>query len=268
MKSRDAALRYARAGFAVFQLSPGTKEPFFRSHGVYDATKNAETIDKWDHCNIGIATGKVSNLLIIDIDPRNGGDISWDSWTQEHGLIDTLRVFTAGGGIHLYLQYPGDRTFKAHPLPGVDVLANGRYAVAPPSVVRGKRYIWEGKQSLAPCPSALLDLIVHTPEQRSDRPLPQPDMALGRRIKRAAAYVQNMPKAVSGSGGHNATFNAAVALVRGFLLPEDVALQILEQHYNPHCDPPWSSQELAHKVKQAAKSSRAEFGYLLTGNNK
>ena len=54
---------------------PG-KHPITR-HGVNDATTDHEQIDKWwtEHpdANIGIATGQASGILVLDIDPRNGG---------------------------------------------------------------------------------------------------------------------------------------------------------------------------------------------------
>jgi YHS domain-containing protein len=69
---------------------------------------------------------------------------------------------------------------------------------------------------------------------------------------RAIAYLESMPVAISGQGGHNATYAAATALVHGIGVPADRALQILQQHYNPRCEPPWSDKELRHKVDDAA----------------
>ena len=44
---------------------------------------------------------------------------------------------------------------------------------------------------------------------------------------RARRYVEKMPPAISGSGGHNALFAVARVLIHGFDLPEDDAWQIL-----------------------------------------
>ena len=83
---------------------------------------------------------------------------------------------------------------------------------------------------------------------------------------RARAYLAKMPPAISGSGGHLATFNAAQVLVRGFDLEEGAALGLLRDHYNPRCQPPWSERDLQHKIRSAAKDSQRERGYLLDGN--
>jgi hypothetical protein len=72
-----------------------------------------------------------------------------------------------------------------------------------------------------------------------------------------------MPAAVSGSGGHVATFRAAVVLVRGFELPPGDALRLLVEDYNPRCAPPWTPYELRHKVTQALRRSRMPFGAIV-----
>lgn len=81
-------------------------------------------------------------------------------------------------------------------------------------------------------------------------------------LERASRYLAKMEPSVSGSGGHNACFGAAVAMVRGFALPEDAAYGLLMSEFNPRCAPAWSEREMRHKVRQAAKAS-SEDGYLL-----
>ena len=81
--------------------------------------------------------------------------------------------------------------------------------------------------------------------------------------ERARRYLAAMDASISGAGGHNAAFSAAMALVRGFGLDEGLALQILREEYNPRCMPPWSERELKHKVDQAAKNTDSERVYLL-----
>ncbi len=87
-------------------------------------------------------------------------------------------------------------------------------------------------------------------------------------IERAIAYVRNMPGGMAGSGGHPATFEVACVLVKGFSLPEDVALEIMHEVHNPLCSPPWSPKELRHKVQSAARDSKRESGYLLHDDEK
>jgi hypothetical protein len=80
---------------------------------------------------------------------------------------------------------------------------------------------------------------------------------------RARHYLAKMDPAISGAGGHTATFRAATALVVGFGLDQEEALDLLYAEYNPRCRPPWSKKELSHKVRSALKAGRQRCGYLL-----
>ena len=73
-------------------------------------------------------------------------------------------------------------------------------------------------------------------------------------LERAKLYLDACDPAISGQGGHSQTFKTAQALVNGFCLEPDVALQLLQKHYNPRCGPPWSERELIHKVYSALKN--------------
>lgn len=82
-------------------------------------------------------------------------------------------------------------------------------------------------------------------------------------IERARRYVAAMPAAVSGAGGHSATFAVACVLVKGFDLPLDTARALLSE-YNGRCEPAWSVGELEHKLREADKIGDAQpRGYLL-----
>ena len=73
-----------------------------------------------------------------------------------------------------------------------------------------------------------------------------------------------MPAAVSGAGGHEATFRAALAVTRGFGLSGADARRVMDE-YNARCQPPWKPHELEHKLASAARSGAVEMGYLLKG---
>ncbi len=71
-------------------------------------------------------------------------------------------------------------------------------------------------------------------------------------VRRAGAYLDSIPPAISGSGGHSQTYAAATAMVHGFGLDPEAAFSLLWDRYNPRCEPPWSEKELRHKVSDAA----------------
>lgn len=142
----EAALTYASWGWKVLPVVPNGKVPA-TAHGVHDATDDPDQIRAWftsnPDLNIGVAAGQASGLVVYDIDPRNGGQDSWDEWTAKHGqLPDGITALTAGGGYH-YLAAYQDGIKSCKLLDGVDLLANGRYFVAYPSEIEGKTYQWE-----------------------------------------------------------------------------------------------------------------------------
>ncbi len=57
--------------------------------------------------NIGVATGSASGVVVIDIDPRHGGDREFAKLKQRFGLLPrTLTCDTGGGGQHYYFRAP------------------------------------------------------------------------------------------------------------------------------------------------------------------
>ncbi|MBI5387811.1 MAG: hypothetical protein HZA90_24380 [Verrucomicrobia bacterium] len=71
---------------------------------------------------------------------------------------------------------------------------------------------------------------------------------------RARAYLAKLPPAISGQGGHAATFAAACRLVE-FDVAEADALEILKAWNLTHCQPPWTEAELRHKLADAYRTT-------------
>jgi hypothetical protein len=140
-----AALTYAAAGLAVFPLGPRTKTPATK-RGFYDATTNPETIRRFWRVtdrNIGIATGAMSGIWILDIDP--GGEDRLGRLEAEHGTLPPTRnVITGSGGRHLWFKYTEPMQCSAGRVaPQIDVRGDLGYCVAPPSIhENGYRYEW------------------------------------------------------------------------------------------------------------------------------
>lgn len=83
-------------------------------------------------------------------------------------------------------------------------------------------------------------------------------------IGRARKYIASFKPAIQGQGGSDQTFDAACALVKGFDLPPDVALSLLGEWNQTHCEPPWSEKELRHKIESAdRKPDSKPRGYHL-----
>jgi Virulence-associated protein E/Bifunctional DNA primase/polymerase, N-terminal len=183
----EAALAYAAAGLHVFpcwELTPDGRECACpRAHpsrdargghcgspgkhprtpnGCKDATTDPAIIRKWweawPRAHVAIAAG-ASGLLVVDVDPRNGGDDSLAELEREHGgLPATPRQLTEGDGVHIVFRRP-DRPHVRGPRHGlgrgVDVKADGGYIIAAPSGhLSGRPYVWEIGHGLDELPIA------------------------------------------------------------------------------------------------------------------
>ena len=73
-------------------------------------------------------------------------------------------------------------------------------------------------------------------------------------LDRARRYIAECPPAISGQGGHDATFHVAAVLVHGFALGDAEALALLRE-WNQSCQPQWSEADLIHKIKSVASAS-------------
>ena len=187
----DIALGYAGRGWGVFPLwsvrdgvctcrkrgrcNMAGKHP--RTHnGLHGASTDKAVISrwKWESANIGIATGAASGLVVIDIDPRHGGDETIESLKNELGELPPAPRVKTGDGWHLYFRYPDQlidcRTDVAQ---GIDIKADGGYIVAPPSNhISGGRYQWEidpEKADLPSLPKSWLDWVANSRCYREDR---------------------------------------------------------------------------------------------------
>ena len=144
----QAVLWYAKHGLPVFPCGVRGKEPLTK-HGFKDASTDPAQIrewwGKWPNANIGVPTGTVTHLLVLDCDPRNGGPADRADIIAKLGPIpDTDEQITGGGGRHLFFGYSGGRAPKTL-AQGIDLKGDGGYVVVAPSLhPNGNSYQWDG----------------------------------------------------------------------------------------------------------------------------
>ncbi len=163
-----AALAYARRGILVFPCEPGDKAPLTYS-GFWDATTDARRIkawwSRWPYANVGVPTGERSGLLVLDVDPRDGGSESLAALELINGpLPRTAKARTGGGGVHVFFRYPkGEevRNSAGRLGLGLDVRGEGGYVVVPPSRTQSA-YEWLDRTSPAD-PTWLLECLRSQP---------------------------------------------------------------------------------------------------------
>lgn len=233
----NEALRYANLGWAVFPVS-ATKKPL-TENGFKDATTSSSKIKsfwrKFPEANIGIATGAVSGLIVLDVDPSSQNDAE-SIITQ---LIERKGIFaqdicarSGGGGFHFYFQHPGKRhvpsTSKLFSIKGLDLRADGGYIIAPPSNhISGAKYVWLDEKSpfentLPECPVWILDIKRH----------------------KRQILLNNLTEPII-DGNRNTTLASVAGLCRSLGLDKESILEILLRQNTQRCQPPLSEEEVS-----------------------
>lgn len=169
----DVAMFYAQNNIKVFPVKRQDKKPLC-ANGFKAATTDKVVLQEWNNkfsnCNVGIPTGHINNIFVVDIDGEQGFK-SLNCLELIYGKLDAPTVIT-GKGKHLYFKMPENVELKCSTSKianHIDIRANGGYVVAPPSIhENGHRYTWENftaNQIFPEAPSWLISLITNEEKQ-------------------------------------------------------------------------------------------------------
>ena len=173
------AERYAELGFAVFPCDGKNPKT---SNGFHAATTEKRALqawaEKWPAANVGIATGSVSGIWILDLDADSA-----EAWLAElekkHGKLPPTPEVKTRKGRHIYFRLPEGKDIRNSASkvgPKVDVRGNGGYVIAPPSHhPDGGTYKWHNelrpsKLGFAYAPDWLLSIVETKPRAAAARP--------------------------------------------------------------------------------------------------
>jgi hypothetical protein len=244
-----AAAGYLRRGWSVVPLRPASKLPAIRwekyQHEHADAATLARWRRRWPDLNIGIVTGAVSGLVVLDLDPRHGGVESLAGLERLHGALpETVEAETGGGGRHLYFACPeAAPRNEAGLAPGLDLRGEGGMVVAPPSIhPSGIPYRWrEGRGPEALAPARLPLWLLHLAR----------DGAAGR------GHPLDHWRELVRQGVEQGRRNTTIASFAGHLLwhgvDPEVVLELLLCWNRQRCRPPLDDDEVARVVGSIAR---------------
>lgn len=236
-----SAAKYATDGLPILPLRPRSKVPATR-HGKNDASADAlltaARFPENTSNNIGIVTGESSNIIVLDVDPRNDGEDAFARLERTYGkLPQTMRATTGGGGFHLYFRLsPGPVGLSDRPnvagFRGVDLKAGG-YVVAPPSVHEsGKNYEWDGDTPMADAPEWLVSLAKGA-----------------KRIEPVASKAQTTIL----EGGRNDTLFRMACSLRAKDFGEEAILAAILAENEQKCSPPLDREECSQIAASAMR---------------
>lgn len=169
----DIAMFYVGHNIKVFPVKRQDKMPLC-ANGFKAASMDSVQLQEWNkkfpNCNIGIPTGHINGLLVVDVDGEEGFK-SLAQLEQQHSKLIAPTVIT-GKGKHLYFKMPVNTDIKSSVskiADHIDIRANGGYVVAPPSIhENGHCYTWENfvsNQDFPEAPSWIISLITNTEKQ-------------------------------------------------------------------------------------------------------
>jgi len=244
----ESALKYCQMGFSVIPVR-ADKKPLISWQEYTKRRATPEEIkawwQKWPQAMIGIVTGKISGLFVIDCDTQAGFD-AIQALLPDSLVLPISR--TPRGGWHLYFKYPENSTLTiaAGIMPGVDYRGESGYVVAPPSRNEKGAYAWQAgllifEDTLPSLPQAVLNKFKNNIPYRGGEVTFENATPLNNGFLREGRRDQDL-------------FHTANCLVKGGCEIPIVGkiLNILSRN----CDPPFPQNEIQAKIQSALQ--RAE----------
>lgn len=176
----NEALDLCANGYYVFPGVKGEKRPMPGIQWGDESTNDPGKIrewwaHKWPDANIWINCGQ-SGIVVFDFDRKliqKDGNVLYDGRTGMDSyqtlsdmypeILETRKVRTGSGGIHLYFKNRGlhiaSKNGQLSAYPGVDVKAHGGAVIAPPSLSDKGNYSCEDRRDAADLPGCLEDLL-------------------------------------------------------------------------------------------------------------
>lgn len=215
---------------------------------------------------VGLKTGahpRGSDVFVVDLDSAEAADAFAE---RNDGALPKTYTVKTGRGLQLYFVHPGVtvRNSVGELAPGIDVRGDGGFVVASGSPHRsGVRYEDMNKEGPAPAPAWLLEWLrsrsARTTEEEGR--LYPGDLTDGpehaHRVAIYTKYLRETPPCIEGQGGDRRLFEVVQYGAYDLQLPTDEVLELVREHFDPRCVPPWDDA-LDERVRHKARSAKEE----------
>ncbi|GIX28659.1 MAG: DNA replication protein [Burkholderiales bacterium] len=249
-----AARAYLARGWSVVPVEPRGKRPVVPWAEFQRRLPTEDELEAWfrhrGNSNLAIVTGAVSGLVVLDVDPRHGGEQSLAALEARHGgLPVTVEATTGGGGRHCYFSHPGGLVPNRIAIAsGIDLRGDGGVAVAPPSLhPSGRCYAWVPGRSpdevpLAAIPPWLLRLV----------------LPAGPRTGHPIAHWRTLVREGVEEGQRNNTIASLAGHLFWHGVDPQVVLELLLAWNRARCRPPLADDEVARVVESILRLHERE----------
>jgi len=240
MKTRNEWInQYVKWGWSILPIMPGLKRPAVASWVQYQKRKpTKEELQLWFEdptMGVGVVTGAISNLLVVDEDSYKENGIKLE-------LETPLKAISGSGGRHLYFRYSEGIGNAVNHTKSIDIRGEGGFIVLPPTIhPNGETYRWESE----------------VPENLES--LPALDASIANEIAKTdmVASKLNISDYLSvDSGGRNDSLHrVACAILNKH--PEAEAIPIImgiNQTYSPPL-PEWEIKQIIDSAKAFVKNN-------------
>ena len=188
----------------------------------------------------------------IDLDDcveRDGSSYSIKPWAAK--ILEEVNSYAefspSGNGIHIICKGPHQQYGTRRD--GIEVYSHGRYFT-----MTGKTIA--GFDKIRDVTGDVIDRLKGVNHDRKVAAVTQVknEYKPHNYMERAMSYAAKVPGAVSGQGGHDATYELACKLCVDFGLTQEEAMKVLKV-WNETCSPPWTERELDHKIRSAMRKA-------------
>lgn len=183
--------------------------------------------DKNKDGNVGVITGEVSGITIVDVDSQEAvsGITSMLSDNDNCGLVITPR-----GGQHFYFAYTPELKTTTNRNLKIDIRNDGAYALLPPSKINNKEYAWVSlPKKLSKVPDKLIEFLNKNEDNKHK--FTKDNLQLG--------------------GRDSGLFHLAMTLAKGGMRYDEIYDAL--KPYADMCQPPFPDNELRTKITSALK---------------
>lgn len=237
MSPKDKIKQYWDYGWSLLPVKPEDKRPYTQNWLQYTKQKaNFNMVNEWfthlSGAGVGVVTGRVSDLVVLDVENYCETPINELLSKYPTNLISK----TGSGGYHLFYRYPPNKGRVANRVGlfnGIDLRADGGFIVLPPTLhPSGNKYEWVQEGIPGLFPNELLDVQAVSSNQEM--------------------WIQEILRGVA-EGGRN---DACARLCGYFFkkgIAEDIVGAILNE-WNEKNDPPLPQSEIQTTINSIKRN--------------